>query len=145
MAGKYLKPSVLELGGNDAFVLLDHENTEAMAIQAMTCRISNGGQRCNSSKRFIVLEKHYDAFVTCMAKHMAQLQRGDPMDSATQLPPLSTPKLIADVHQQVQATIAEGARLVTGGHTLGDKGQFYAGTVLADVTPTMTSYQQEVF
>jgi succinate-semialdehyde dehydrogenase/glutarate-semialdehyde dehydrogenase len=60
----------LELGGNDAFVLLDHKDTKKMASIAMSCRLSNGGQRCNASKRFIVLEKYYDEFVTCLAVEM---------------------------------------------------------------------------
>lgn len=63
LAGKYLKPSVLELGGNDAFVLADHADTKQMVAEATACRIANGGQKCNSSKRFIVMEKHYDTFV----------------------------------------------------------------------------------
>ena len=145
LAGKYLKPSVLELWGNDAFVLADHNNTEEMAALAVACRISNGGQRCNASKRFIVLEEHYDAFVEHMGKHMESMQWWDPMDPTTQLPPISTTRLLNDIHDQVQRSIAEWARLVTGGEIVGDKGQFYAGTVLADVTPKMTSYKEEVF
>ncbi len=71
-----MKPSVLELGGNDAFVLLDHTNTKEIAAKAAACRISSlGGQRCNSSKRFIILEKHYDAFVTYMGEYMKQMPR----------------------------------------------------------------------
>ncbi|MBP7841494.1 aldehyde dehydrogenase family protein [Patescibacteria group bacterium] len=71
MAGKYLKRSVLELGGNDAFVVLDHTDTDAIVTQAAACRLSNGGQRCNSSKRFIVLDKHYDIFVEKFGTYMA--------------------------------------------------------------------------
>lgn len=66
LAGKYLKPSVLELGGNDAFLVLDHKDTDAMVALAVSCRISNGGQRCNSSKRFVVLEQYYDSFIEKM-------------------------------------------------------------------------------
>ena len=73
LAGKYLKPSVLELGGNDAFVLADHTDTAQMAAEATTCRIANGGQKCNSSKRFIIMEKYYDTFVEEMGKYMSSL------------------------------------------------------------------------
>lgn len=74
LAGKYLKPSVLELGGNDAFVLADHADTVKMAAEATACRIANGGQKCNSSKRFIVMEKHYDSFVEEMGKYMESMK-----------------------------------------------------------------------
>ena len=114
MAGKYLKPSVLELGGNDPFILLDHADTEKMAFSAMSCRISNGGQRCNASKRFIILEQYYDAFVEAMAQYMQGLTIGDPFDDTTQLPPLARTDLVATVHDQVQRTVTEGAKLVTG-------------------------------
>lgn len=73
LAGKYLKPSVLELGGNDPFIVADHADTKQMVRDATACRISNGGQKCNSSKRFIVMEKHYDAFVEEMGKYMESL------------------------------------------------------------------------
>ncbi len=145
LAGKYLKPSVLELWGNDPFVLLDHSDTEKMIADSVACRISNGGQRCNASKRFIILEKHYDLFVERMAAHMERLTIGDPMDVATQLPPIARTDLVNEIDKQVQKTISEGWRLVTGGKRLWDKDQFYAGTVLADVTPEMTSYKEEIF
>lgn len=145
LAGKYLKPSVLELGWNDAFVLLDHKDTAAMAAQAVACRISMGGQRCNSSKRFIVLEEHYDAFVDYMTQHMSALTIGDPLDSSTDLPPIATKKLLNDIHDQVQRTLAQWARLTTWWEICWDKGQFYAGTVLADVTMEMASAKEEVF
>lgn len=145
LAGKYVKPSVLELGGNDAFVLTDHKNTSAMAASAVTCRLSNGWQRCNGSKRFIIPEKYYDEFVDYMGKHMQTMQRWDPMLATTQLPPISSTKLRDEIHDQVQRTLAQWARLITWWEILGDKGQFYAATVLADVTPGMVSYEEEVF
>ena len=146
LAGKYLKPSVLELGGNDAFVLLDHADTNAMAASAVACRISNlWWQRCNSSKRFIIMEQHYDTFIAYMKKHMEAMQRGDPMDQNNQIPPIATQKLLNQIDDQVQRTIAQGARLITWWEIVGDKKQFYTGTVLADVTPDMTSAKEEVF
>ncbi len=145
LAGKYLKPSVLELWWNDPFVLLDHQDTDAMIASAVACRISNGGQRCNASKRFIILEKHYDQFVEKMWAYMEKIVRGDPMEAATQLPPIARKDLVDQIDQQVQKSIAQGAKLVTGWKKLGDKQQFYAPTLLSNVTKEMTSYQEEVF
>ncbi len=146
LAGKYLKPSVLELWGNDAFVVLDHSDTPALVADAVACRINNGGQRCNGSKRFIVLEQYYDEFVEQMWQYMStQVKRWDPMDAETQLPPLSNADQVAEVHDQVTRSLADGARLVTGGEILWDHWQFYAPTLLADVTPEMTSFREEVF
>ena len=145
LAGKYLKPSVLELGGNDAFVLADHSDTKQMVREATACRISNGGQKCNSSKRFVVMEQHYDEFVEEMGKYMATMKLGDPMEATTHIPPMSSKKLVNDIDDQVQRSIKQWARLVTGGKISGNKGQFYEGTVLADVTPEMTSYNEEIF
>jgi succinate-semialdehyde dehydrogenase/glutarate-semialdehyde dehydrogenase len=145
LAGKYLKPSVLELGGNDPFVLLDHTDTKAVVADAVACRISNGWQRCNASKRFIILEQHYDNFVSLYAECMDRLTVGDPMESETELPPMSSRAMIEEIHGQVQATINQWARLVTGGRILDENHNLYAPTVLADVTPQMTSYREEVF
>jgi len=146
LASKYLKPSVLELGGNDAFVVLDHADADQMVADATACRINNGGQRCNGSKRFVVLEKYYDEFVEKMWAYMSkQVSRWDPMDPMTDLPPLSSKDQVTEVHDQVTRSIADGARLVIGGEILWDHGQFYAPTLLADVTPEMTSFREEVF
>lgn len=145
LAGKYLKPSVLELGGNDAFVVLDHSDTEKLVVEATNCRLSNGGQRCNASKRFIVLEQYYDTFVAEMGKYMASLTWGNPMELTTQIPPLARPDLVQEIHTQVTKSVNQWARLVTGGQILGDRGQFYAGTVLADVKKGMTCYEEETF
>ncbi len=145
LAGKYLKRSVLELWGNDAFVLADHSDTKQMVREATACRISNGGQKCNSSKRFIVMEKHYDEFVEEMGKYMETMKTGNPMEASTQIPPMSSLKLVNDIDDQVQRSISEGARLIVGWKKSGDRDQFYEGTILADVTSEMTSYNEEIF
>jgi len=145
LAGKYLKPSVLELGGNDAFVLADHGDTVQMAAEAVICRIANGGQKCNSSKRFIVMEEHYEVFVEEMWKYMDSLKLWDPLQVDTQLPPLARLDLVDEVDAQVQKALQQWARLVCGGKKLWERGEFYAGTVLADVTPEMDCYNEEIF
>ena len=145
LAWKYLKPSVLELWGNDAFVLLDHQDTDSMAAEAVACRISNGGQRCNASKRFIVLDEHYDAFVEAMSCYMDQLVLWDPMLTETTLPPMSSSRLVEEIHDQVMRSIDAWARLVTWGSATWDHNQFYQWTVLADVTPWMPAFDEEIF
>lgn len=145
LAGKYLKPSVLELGGNDAFVVLDHADTNKMVALAVSCRISNGGQRCNASKRFIVLEQYYDSFVEKFAHYMSNLVVGDPTDSATQISSLALPSLMEEIHSQVIDSISQGARLVTGGIIIDESRTIYAPTVLADVTAEMRCSQEEIF
>jgi len=145
LAGKYLKPSVLELWGNDAFVLADHADTKQMVAAATACRIANGGQKCNSSKRFIVTEEYYDVFVEEIGKYMKSMKLGDPMDPSTQIPPMARVDLVDEIHEQVQRSIADGARLICGGNKAGKRWEYYEGTVLADVKPGITSYNEEVF
>lgn len=145
LAGKYLKPSVLELGWNDAFVLLDHNDTEKMVKEATACRISNGWQKCNSSKRFIILEKHYDKFVKEIWIYMEKLVLWDPMDPTTQIPPLAKKSLVDDLDIQVQKSIKQWAILITWGKKLGKNWEFYAPTVLANVVKWMTCYDEETF
>lgn len=145
LAGKYIKPSVLELGGNDAFIVLDHKDTDSMVALAVSCRISNWGQRCNSSKRFVVLEQYYDQFVEKMWSYMNKLIVGDPMETSTQISSLALPSLLEEIHDQVTESITQGARLITGWSIIDEKRNIYAATVLADVTPEMRCYQEEIF
>jgi len=145
LAGKYLKPSVLELWWNDAFVLLNHKDTKEMVAQATACRIANGWQKCNSSKRFIILEKHYDKFVEEIGKYMKNLQLWDPMEASTQIPPLAKAKLVEDLDKQVQKSISEWARLITGWKKADMEWNFYLPTVLAGVKKWITCYDEETF
>ncbi|UFX83137.1 aldehyde dehydrogenase family protein [Candidatus Absconditicoccus praedator] len=145
LAGKYLKPSVLELGGNDAFIVADTSDLSGVAKEAVKARVSNCGQKCNSSKRFIVRESEYDKFCEYFKEHMENLIVGDPMDSNTQVGPIARQDLRDKLHYQVQQTIQQGAKLLTGGYKMEGSGYYYAPTVLADVTSGMTSYQEELF
>jgi succinate-semialdehyde dehydrogenase/glutarate-semialdehyde dehydrogenase len=145
LAGKYLKPSVLELGWNDAFVVADHSDTKQMVAEAVACRIANGGQKCNSSKRFIVMERYYDSFVEEMQKYMKSMKLWNPMDADTQIPPMARLDLVDEIHEQVQRSVMDGARLVCWGNKAGSRGEYYKGTVLADVKPGIASYNEEVF
>lgn len=145
LAWKYLKPTVLELWWNDAFVLTDHSDTVKMVKEATACRIANGGQKCNSSKRFIVMEKHYDNFVEEMGKHMETMKLWNPMDASTQIPPMARLDLVDEIDEQVQRSISDGARLICGWKKSWDRGEYYEGTILADVKPGIASYNEEVF
>lgn len=107
LAGKYLKPSVLELGGNDAFIMAHTSNIDRVAHEAVKARISNNGQKCNSSKRFLVLDEYYDAFCEAFVRHTEALVIGDPMDPSTELGPLARADLVDEIHAQVQKTISE--------------------------------------
>lgn len=145
LAGKYLKPSVLELGGNDAFVVADTDNLEAAAEMALQWRIKNGWQACNSSKRIIIQKKYYTEFCEIFARRMDALVVGNPMDITTQIQPLSSAKAFNEVSGQVEKALASGARLIAGGRKIGKLGYFYAPTALADVTMEVSSFHEEIF
>ncbi|MCP4523648.1 MAG: aldehyde dehydrogenase family protein [Candidatus Gracilibacteria bacterium] len=144
LAGMNLKPAVLELGGNDAFIIGDSTDLAGVAKQAAKARIANAGQKCNSSKRFIVTEKNYAEFKKYFVEAMSHIQTGDPMLAETNLAPLSSKRLVDEIHEQVQKTIQEGGVLLTGGEKPDTTGNFYPATIL-EVDETMTSYKEEVF
>jgi succinate-semialdehyde dehydrogenase/glutarate-semialdehyde dehydrogenase len=145
LAGKYLKPSVLELWGNDAFIVASNSRIEEIATEAMKARIANNGEKCNSSKRFIVPELYYDEFVKYAKIAMEQFKLWDPMNEDTHIWPLARPDLRDEVHTQVEKTLSQGARLVTWGKICEWAWYYYEATILADVTSGMTSYHEEVF
>lgn len=144
LAGKNLKPAVLELGWNDAFIVCDSSDLNNVALQAVKARLANWGQKCNSSKRIIVQEKDYEEFKKYFVEHMAAQKIGNPMDESTDVPPLSTKKLVEEIDAQVQQTVQDGWKILTWGKIIEHVGNFYAPTVL-EVDETMTSYKQEVF
>jgi len=105
LAGKYLKPSVLELGGNDALIVLASAEMESTVEQAVQGRIRNGGQACNSSKRILVPKEIYEPFVERYAQKMASLKLGDPMSPETELPPLASEKSLNDALSQIERAV----------------------------------------
>ncbi len=145
LAGKYLKPSVLELGWNDAFIVASNTRIKEIAEAAMKARIANNGEKCNSSKRFVVPEAYYDDFVKYAKEAMENFKVWDPMLAETDLWPLARPDLRDEVHTQVEKTLKQWARLITWGNKIQGDGNYYEATILADVTPEMTSYKEEVF
>ncbi len=145
IAGQELKKSVLELGGSDPFIVFEDADLEKCVRTAVRSRCLNAGQVCISAKRFIVEEAVAEAFLDGMASAMKALVIGDPMDEKTQLGPMARPDLLNDLHAQVEASIQQGARLVSGGHRLDRPGNYYAPTILTDVTRDMPVYHQETF
>jgi len=144
-AGSEIKKSVLELGGNDPFVVLDDADVDAAASVAAGARTLNSGQSCIASKRFIVHEDVYDAFTEKFIEEMDELTIGDPMDDDTDIGPQAREDLMEDLHDQVERTVEAGATCELGGEPLDRDGFFYPPTVLTDVPRDSASANEEVF
>ena len=144
-AGSLIKKTVLELGGSDPAIVLADADLEAAAATCATARLINGGQSCIAAKRFVVEEPVVAEFTELLAENMAQAVMGDPHDPATTLGPMARIDLRDELHNQVQRSIAAGARLVIGGEIPDRPGAFYPPTLLADVKPGMAVYDEETF
>jgi succinate-semialdehyde dehydrogenase/glutarate-semialdehyde dehydrogenase len=144
-AGKALKKCVLELGGSDPFIVLPSADLDDAAATAVKARCINNGQSCIAAKRFLVHEAVHDGFVARLVAGLERLRIGDPMADDTDLGPLATEQVLADVTRQVADSVAAGARLLCGGKRIGSRGNFYAPTALADLPPAAPAYREEVF
>jgi len=144
-AGKNLKKSVLELGGSDPFVVMPSADLEAAVTTAVTARLINNGQSCIAAKRFIIHEKIYDEFLKKFVARVSAIAVGDPMDEKTELGPLATAAIRDGLDAQVQASVAKGARVLTGGKRLEREGYYYAPTVLVDIPPDAPASRDELF
>ena len=144
-AGKNLKKVVLELGGSDPFIVLDDQNLERTVKNAVAGRMGNSGQACTNSKRFIVLEEAYDSFLENFAQAVRGLAPGDPTDEKTYVGPLSSVGARDEIMEQVQDAVDKGATVLAGGKKLDQPGAWMEPTVLADVTPEMRAYAEEIF
>jgi succinate-semialdehyde dehydrogenase/glutarate-semialdehyde dehydrogenase len=145
IAGKQIKKTVLELGGSDPFIVMPSANLEEATTTAVKARTINNGQSCIAAKRFIVAAEIYDKFERGFVGQMEQLRVGDPLDEKTDIGPLATPQIVADLEKQVQAAVASGARILTGGNRLDRPGNFYEPTVLVDVDPATPVSCEEIF
>jgi succinate-semialdehyde dehydrogenase/glutarate-semialdehyde dehydrogenase len=143
-AGKNLKKCVLELGGSDAFVILDDTDLDITIPAAIASRFGNAGQTCIAAKRFIVTPGIADAFVTRFAEAASKLVVGDPTDDATTLAPMARGDLRDEIDAQVQRSVAAGATLLLGG-TPGQGRSHYPATILDHVVPGMPAYSEELF
>lgn len=144
-SGRALKKTVLELGGSDPFIVLDDADLRAAAETGVRARNQNTGQSCIAAKRFIVVERVADEFERLLIDGTAALRVGDPRERDTQVGPLARADLRDALEDQVERSLAAGARLATGGQRLERRGYFYAPTVLTSVAPEMPVAREETF
>src|SRR6184192_3603039 len=140
-----IKKSVLELGGSDGFIVMPSADFERALSTAVKARTINTGQSCIAAKRFMIADQIYDEFLDQFVARMRALKIGEPIDETTDIGPLATEQILQDVHDQVQKTIAAGAKLLTGGNRIHGPGFFYEPTVLVDVPKESPAYREEVF
>lgn len=145
VAAKALKKTVLELGSNDAYLVLEDADIETAVKYSVMGRLYNNGETCVSAKRFIVTDKVYDAFVDAFVAQMKDVTLGDPTDENSQLGPLSSQDQFDTVKSQVDDSVAKGATVLCGGKAPDRKGAYYPATVLADLAPGMPAYNDEIF
>ncbi|CAN5196842.1 NAD-dependent succinate-semialdehyde dehydrogenase [soil metagenome] len=144
-ASENLKKSTLELGGSDVFVVLDDADIEQAVAAGVEGRLSNAGQVCTGSKRFLVQASVADAFVGGFVEGMKGAVMGDPMDADTVLGPLSSEDALKTLTKQVEDAVSHGARVLTGGKRADRKGFFYEPTVLTEIAKDNPAYYQEFF
>ena len=144
-AGKVIKKTVLELGGSDAFIVLEDADIPRAVAAGINGRFTNAGQVCLAAKRFILTEKIAEAFEEQFVKATQAIKVGDPMDEATQMGPMARADLRDSLHKQVQESLSAGAVLLCGGKPCTGKGAFYLPTVLSEVKQGMTVFDEETF
>ncbi|NCP83836.1 MAG: NAD-dependent succinate-semialdehyde dehydrogenase [Bacteroidetes bacterium] len=142
LAGKYIKKTVLELGGNNAFIVLEDADIDKSVKIAVTARMLNGGQSCIAAKRFILVESIYDEFIHKFIREVSVLKVGNPIDEKTQVGPLARIDLANHLNKQVQDSMRRGAELVFGGNQYDC---FHEPTILGNVTPGMPAFDEETF
>ncbi|MFD7297534.1 NAD-dependent succinate-semialdehyde dehydrogenase [Streptomyces sp. NPDC059897] len=145
IAGRNLKKCVLELGGSDAFILLDTEDVAKTARKAAGGRLGNAGQACNSPKRFLVQEGLYEDFVRELTASVARVEAGDPLEPDTKFGPLSSRAAADQLLEQIKDAVDKGATLHTGGARGEGPGAYVQPTVLTGITPEMRAYTEELF
>jgi succinate-semialdehyde dehydrogenase/glutarate-semialdehyde dehydrogenase len=144
-AGKNLKVSSMELGGSDAFIVLDDADLEHTVKWAVWGRMYNAGQTCCAAKRFIVVDELADRFLEKFRTALAALKAGDPADEKTTLGPLSSESALVDLLKQVDQAVAKGAKLLLGGKRVDRPGSYMEPTILTDIKPTNPAFREEFF
>jgi len=144
-SGAALKPTVLELGGSDPFIVLEDADLEAAARVAVDARFQNAGQSCIAAKRFIVVESVADEFEQRFLKGIHNLIVGDPTEEGVRIGPLAKRDLVDTLDEQINASQARGAAILTGGRRLEREGYYYEPTLIAGVTPEMPVFSDETF
>ena len=144
-AGASLKKTVLELGGSDAFIILEDADMDMTVENAVLARVRNTGQSCTAAKRFIVVANRAEAFTERFIEGTKKLKTGDPMDPSVEIGPIAREDLREELHKQVQKSVEMGADLLVGGHIIEGEGYYYEPTVLANVKKGMPAYDEEIF
>lgn len=142
IAGKYLKKSLLELGGNNSFIVLEDADIDLAVKTAISARMLNCGQSCIAAKRFILIESIHDEFVSKFTDAVKNLKTGDTKDGATQVGPLARKDLADQLNRQVKESVSQGAKLLVGGK---QDNCFHEPTILGNVKPGMTAFDEETF
>jgi succinate-semialdehyde dehydrogenase/glutarate-semialdehyde dehydrogenase len=145
IAGQNLKKTVMELGGSDAYIILDDVDLEQATDLATFGRLQNNGQTCIAAKRFIVHDAIYDAFLALFTKKMKAAKMGDPTHEDVYYGPMARLDLRDELHDQVLKTIQQGGRLVLGGIIPEGPGAYYPATILVDLKPGMEAFDNELF
>ncbi len=145
LSGKYLKKTVLELGGSDPYIILEDADLEHAVESCVAGRLLNAGQSCIGAKRFIIVESVYDRFEEMFTAKMQEAKYGDPFDESVTYGPLARNNLQEELHVQVDISVDKGAKLLTGGKIPEMKGYYYPPTVLTNVQPGMPAYNDELF
>jgi succinate-semialdehyde dehydrogenase/glutarate-semialdehyde dehydrogenase len=144
-AGKYIKKSTLELGGNDVFIVLDDADLEKAIKIGCQARVNNSGQVCTAAKRFILHEKIADEFKAGMLKAFQELKIGDPLHPETTLAPLSSADALEKLTKQVDKAVENGAKVLTGGKPYEHEGNFYQPTILENISRDNPAWYEEFF
>jgi succinate-semialdehyde dehydrogenase/glutarate-semialdehyde dehydrogenase len=145
LAGKYIKPAVMELGGSDPFIVLKDADLEEAVKWGVASRMLNAGQSCIAAKRFIIHQDVYDEFVRLFVAKVKSLKLGDPLKIKTQIGPLARKDLLNNLNKQVSLSVKMGAKLKCGGSKISSKGFYFEPTVLTNVKSEMPVMKEEVF
>lgn len=145
VAGKHIKKSVLELGGSDAFIVLEDADIDKAVDWAVVGRINNNGQCCVASKRFIAVESIADSFLEKFKTKMAELVVGDPVEDSTHLGPLCSEEAAVKIADQVKRAVDAGAKILLGGKRVDRDGAYMEATILTDITPGNPVFYEEFF
>ncbi len=144
-AARHIKKTVLELGGSDPFIVMPSADLQNAVEAGVKARTINTGQSCIAAKRFIVAEKVYEDYLDRFVGKMRALKIGEPLEDETEIGPLATESILRGVDEQVQKSIAAGAKLLTGGNRIKRDGFYYEPTVIADIPREAPAYHEEVF
>ena len=144
-AAKALKKTVMELGSNDAFIVLEDADLDLAVATCAHARLYNNGETCIAAKRFVVVDKVYDEFRQKLIEKFKEYTIGDPMDDSVQIGPLSSVKQRDKLKDQVQESVDKGATITLGGKVPDKAGSFYPATILENISPDQPAYKDELF